>query len=186
MKLFKLFYNYLQTRSVLKIRIKIKNDRNRVSWKRSRLDFDHAYFGGRGKKKSPSLVIKHRSVNAHELERRGETDVWRWGVACLWPILPFKFLIAFFQLSNRDKGCLMARTNLMSDHCPPVRLYSMREHGDEWRHCRHGAANYQSLLRNNKAKPLGGGMGVQVEEEKKSCRKCRVSYLYLTCVYTRV
>ena len=50
MKLFKLFYNYLRTRSVLKIRIKIKNDRNRVSWKRSRLDFGHAYFGGRGKK----------------------------------------------------------------------------------------------------------------------------------------
>ena len=30
---------------------------------------------GGGGKKSPSLVIKHRSVNAHELERRGETDV---------------------------------------------------------------------------------------------------------------
>lgn len=24
----------------------------------------------------------------------------------------------------------MARTNLMSDHCPSVRLCSMREHGD--------------------------------------------------------
>lgn len=143
-------------------------------------------FWGEGEKKITLVGYKTQVCKrAWAREERGNGCLTM-GVACLWPILPFKFLIAFFQLSNRDKGCLMARTNLMSDHCPPVRLYSMREHGDEWRHCRHGAANYQSLLRNNKAKPLGGGMGVQVEEEKKSCRKCRVSYLYLTCVYTRV
>lgn len=50
----------------------------------------------------------------------------------------------------------MARTNLMSDHCPPVRLYSMREHGDEWRHRRHGAANRScgTIKRNRRG---GGG-----------------------------
>lgn len=118
------------------------------------LCFGHAYFWEG--KKSPSLVIKHRSVNAHELKRRGEgRRMFDDGGGVSLTYITVQIFNCIFSIVKQRQGCLMARTNLMSDHCPPVRLYSMREHGDEWRHRRHGAANYQSLLRNNKAKPLG-------------------------------
>lgn len=105
------------------------------------------------KKRSPSLVIKHRSVNAHELKRKEGKRMFEDGGGVSLTYITVQIFNCIFSIVKQRRGCLMARTNLMSDHCPPARLCSVREHGDEWRHCRRGAANYQSLLRNNKAKP---------------------------------
>jgi len=73
--------------------------------------------------------------------------------ARLWPILLGKFLIAFFSSTKRDNAvCLTGRIASTAFVCIRRERFA-----NEWRHCertRHlDATNYQSLSRNNKAKP---------------------------------